>query len=423
MDTKERHLNEYLHYLLTESNIVHTIFDAALKDIVDMARQRLILKRPIPEGQEEVEFTGWCYDSLNQKIVKDKTASKFHPIYLYYYSGPGLGLFNVANRFTDISQEELEHDNIYIGVNIAALRNADVDIDEQFRIALRGMVHEFTHVKNKWETDDPEIIQNATKNTYVEIDDKFFIKHGITWKIPQEMFNTIKAAYNIIDDEETEAICNTCDTFIMTHSREEILDVIKHGSTDDEKAEVFISKYHTRFGFWFGYVNEVLYDFTDSLSSQNNIALSLLYAQVSVFFGKTKDYTGYMKDDQWTYTNDILAGKRAIEQRTVDTIREALKYFREKVTENYARVKETVINSLKEQNLIQESKLYESSLYIHNANIYTKTKVEKLPGFAGPVTLWLYGKSEVLSEPVREICEDLFKFYKTDYYKMSVLDE
>jgi len=423
MDVKKQHLNEYLHYLLTESNIVHKIFDAVVEDMVGMIEQRLIIKRPIPEGQEEVEYTGWCYDSIKQRIEKDSTATKYHPIYLYYFSGKGLGMFNVSNRFTDISREELEHDNIYIGANITELRNTDVDIEEQLRTALNGMVHEFTHVKNKWETDDPKIIRNATKNTYVEIDDNFFSKHSITWEIPQEMFNTIKSAYQIINDEEIEAICNACDTFIMTYPRENIIDVIKHGSTDDEKAEVFISKYHTKFGFWFGYINEVLYDFTNSLVNQNNIALSLLYAQVSVFFGKTKDCTGYMKDEQWTYTNDILTGKRVVERRTVDTIREALKYFREKVFENYAKVKETVINSLKEDNLIQESKLYESAFHIHNVDIYAKTKIDKLPGFAGPLSLWMYGKSEFLSEPVREICRDLFDFYKTDYYTMKVLEE
>ena len=59
-----QHLNEYLHYLITESNIVQTIFDDAIYDVVNIIRETIhqdYIKC------NELNYTGWCYDNVNLK--------------------------------------------------------------------------------------------------------------------------------------------------------------------------------------------------------------------------------------------------------------------------------------------------------------------------------------------------------------------
>ena len=60
-----QHLNEYLHYLITESNIVQTIFDDAIYDVVNIIRETV--HRDYIKCNE-LNYIGWCYDNVNRRV-------------------------------------------------------------------------------------------------------------------------------------------------------------------------------------------------------------------------------------------------------------------------------------------------------------------------------------------------------------------
>lgn len=418
-----QHLNEYLHYLITESNIVQTIFDDAIYDVVNIIRETI--HRDYIKCNE-LNYIGWCYDNVNRRVVRSENPDKYHPICIYYYTEDIGGTLNVDTREVEgLSREELEHDPICIGVSLLYYDMSHPKFNIRYGNIPRVVLHEFSHIMDMWKDQYTNAVNDGRNIGYTKISEKFFKQHGITVPIQKETFDLIRYAMNIISITEIDAICTSCDNLINDESKESIIiETIKDGVSDDEKAELFIERFSGDFGFYNSLADIVADRLSVNPAKKNDINQALLFAQVLVYFGISKDKTGgYMNKEQWLYTNDILTGKRPIERATIDTILEANATYTEIVVENYAKVKKTVIDSLKEIGIIKKSNIYESIQPVHCANIYSKVKVPRIKGFAGNPELLLFQQYEDLHPVVQELCNAYTKLYETDELQHHLMNE
>ena len=387
--SKEQRHRQFLHFYLTEARYVHRIFDDVIYDIADTVREEIRSRRFGYEDREQ--YTGWCYDNVNRKVVSSVNPDKYHPIYIQYqYNENGFDMCFAYNRVIEgKSRHELEHDDIIIGINLAAFYRDDMNQELLLDDIEQMLGHEFTHVKDMWMEQYRNILAEERRVEYTKLTPEFYKNVG--WEVSGEDLKMLSMIFGIVSLGEIDAISSACDKFIHNKkNHEKIIDVISDGHTEDEKAEFFIDNFDYRFGFWKHRVFDLLRYIKRSLAGYDSRKFALLFAQTSVVLGYSEDKTGgYMSSEEdWSYINSIVANERPAERRTSDTVNAAFDAFVEKSEEYIGWMKDTVIDCLNEYGLIKDSKIFESKYTRDGFRTLMKTKYCDNIHDAGCMELW-----------------------------------
>lgn len=412
--TIEQRHRQFLHFYLTEARYVHRIFDDVLYDIADTVREEIQSSRLRYEDREQ--YTGWCYDNATRKVLRSDRPDKFHPIYIIYeYNEDDFGICYAYDRIiSGKSKEELEHDDILIGFNLASFYRDGVNSEELLEDIEQMLGHEFTHVKDMWHEQYRNILSDERRVEYTRLTPEFY--KNVNWEVSGDDLKMLSMIFGIFSIGEIDAISSACDKFIHNkNNHEKIIDVISDGNTEDEKAEFFIDNFDYRFGFWKHNIFELLRHIKQSYAGRDAGKFALLFAQTSVVLGFSEDKTGgYMSSEEdWSYINAIVARERPADRRTADTVNAAIDAFVEKSEEYICRMKDTVIDCLNEYGLIKDSKVFESKYTRDGFLVETKTKYCDNIRDIGCLELWnVYDDGDEFVRSIREhLIEKLSMFF------------
>ena len=324
---------------LAESRNARAIFDLAISDIVKQIQYVISNTSEYnPEFIDEYDFntsgrffySGWAFDSKNNKVVETEDTSHRHGIFLRYYMTPSYS-FDLATELRE--DYDADDDSIVINVNIKRLARKNYSEGKITAFVL----HEFVHILQMW-VDWPMRI-NSQNTAYLEFQNwdylrKFGLKENF---IPTAHLNHLYNTMMLLSDLEIESRQEEIDEYIRLNGWETA--VCANYMTSSTYIDDFFREYATH--LYYSYRNaetmltnlkSIINDIDDSTQSKRGFNLLCLFTSALITFGFIKDD---FKEDFKDYKQCLLlqSGEFELTPDISGKLIEAVNFLAEKLNE------------------------------------------------------------------------------------------
>ena len=355
----------YLHsYLLCESERTHRIFDEFITDMYDTIFEYKEKAEINPELKQWLDynpvFTGWCFDSQNQIVLKTGDEKKFHPIYFVYHVVIIDGHLHydprhmaLRERDYDVSPDEFEHDSIIIDIfTVHFLR-------KERREILNAFDHELEHVLDFW-TPDGKSSYDSNDISYNRISPDFYKDKGV-FLDKLAISKNIRRTMYIFSQAEQNAILNTIPDYIRSHDE----DILWHFSVNSDKYDIHTEKdLITEFASYYDddchlnlrSVRIIIYNLRKKIAEQDYL-FPVLMMTTLVEFGFLKNRFNLYGD--YSLAKNIQAGTFKMDNYIMSSLTYMIDEIEEKFNDYIKRVYETITDTFRELKIWKRYPVYE----------------------------------------------------------------
>lgn len=339
-------------YYLAEARGVSNMFSDAIDDIVRRIYNAMSYDtewNPTMFGVLDYDvfkneyYTGWSFDTTDQKVIRSKKPENVHPIYLRYFLNPSYDFtFSVEERKDD--DYDKQDDPIIINVDIDLLKRNNYSED----YIRSSIIHELTHALQMW-VDIPKRMnpQNTAYRNFLTLD--FLKSKGLnTDFISEKNLKHIYVGLLIFSDTELEAICEEVDSYIQKHGLE--IAMSTDYMTSDTHVDDFLSKYLNHVYNPFSFAQKLLQKFMsirkDMDVTDEAFRILILFVSAMVDLKLIKD-SYHKRFADYKLCLDIQENRFKLDYEINSTIILALDEFAKKLDEYVADIYRAVRDACK----------------------------------------------------------------------------